>query len=122
MYRLKIKARSLTPFGCKKFIARRVVCYTDDKLALVLQSDGHAKTWIAVSEIRCAVERVNDPFPSRIAVDNNSVTGLFRKDHMARVVRFDPLDDQSFRRKIGFRNQVIIAFFCDSGDASVFFE
>ena len=38
------------------------------------------------------------------------------------VVRFDPLDNESFGRKIGFGNEINIALFMDGNAADEFFE
>src|SRR5215468_10103711 len=56
-----VKCCAFAAGGSVELLVNRVVNHTDKNLIVVRKSDRYTEAWVAVSEVRCAVERINVP-------------------------------------------------------------
>ena len=88
----------------------------------MLKRQRHAKARITVSVVRCAIERIDDPFPRIVTANDNGLARLLREYRVLWIIRFDAFDDESFAGKVSLSDEIDITFFIN-GDASIkFFE
>jgi hypothetical protein len=106
-----VQLRATPIDGGKSFAARGINDGAKNAASLKLDTDRHTVDRIAVSEIRRAVERVNDPEIGRMGLFDSS--SFFGQDPVEREASPNMVDDALFRRMICIRHEVDRALVLD---------
>src|SRR5690606_8709918 len=93
-----------------------------NQLTFTLKRYSHTKDRVGVGVVRGAVERVDYPLPIALALDDNRVARLFRQNAVPRIVRTDPLGDQSLGGKICLGHQVNVTLLGNGSNSAELFE
>src|SRR5580704_5887399 len=95
---LLVQVGALPFHRSEKLLRDRLVDDPDDELAGLLKPDGDCEAWIAVGEIRRAVERIDKPAEARLGF---LAASLFGYDRVLWKVRPQQSDDGFLRPAVG---------------------